>query len=176
METGNRLRRCLRAGDVVARLGGDEFVVILEHASDLQQIEAAARRLLAVVCEPLQLCGLECRSTASIGIAMFPDDGEDETTLTKNADMAMYRAKEEGKNGFRFFVKQNKTQSVERLVFEARLRQALDRDEFSLHYQPKVDVATDQITGVEALLRWTAPDLGTAVAERSSFRSPKKPV
>ncbi|MGO4869775.1 MAG: EAL domain-containing protein [Roseiarcus sp.] len=160
VETANRLRRCLRAGDVVARLGGDEFVVILEHAKDLQEVDAAARRLLDVVCEPVQLCGLECRSTASIGVAMFPDDGEDETALTKNADMAMYRAKEEGKNGFRYFVKQSKTQSVERLAFEARLRQALDRDEFSLHYQPKVDVATDQVTGVEALLRWTAPDLG----------------
>ncbi len=160
VETGNRLRQCLDAGDVVARLGGDEFVIILQRASDSQQIEAAARRLLKVVCEPLQLCGLECRATASIGIAVFPDDGENELTLTKNADMAMYRAKEEGKNGFRFFVKQSKTPSVERLVFEARLRQALERDEFSLHYQPKVDVATDQITGVEALLRWTLPDLG----------------
>jgi len=160
IETANRLRHCLRAGDVVARLGGDEFVIILEHASDLRQVEAAARRLLSVVCEPLQLCGLECRATASIGIAVFPDDGEDEPTLTKNADMAMYRAKEEGKNGFRFFVKQSKTQSVERLVFEARLRQALERDEFSLHYQPKVDATTEQITGVEALLRWTLPDLG----------------
>jgi diguanylate cyclase (GGDEF)-like protein len=160
VETGNRLRRCLRAGDVVARLGGDEFVVILEHASEAKQIEAAARKILSVVGQPLQLCGLECRATASIGIAVFPNDGDDETTLTKNADMAMYRAKEEGKNGFRFFVRQSKMQSVERLVFEARLRQALDRDEFSLHYQPKVELASDRITGVEALLRWTLPDLG----------------
>ncbi len=158
--TSNRLRRTLSAGDVVARLGGDEFVVILERASDLKEIEAVARQLLAVVCEPLQLSGLECRTTASIGIAVFPDDGEDEMTLTKNADIAMYRAKEEGKNGFRFFIRQNKTQSVERLVFEARLRQALERNEFSLDYQPKVDATTEQITGVEALLRWTLPDLG----------------
>ncbi|MGO8800638.1 MAG: GAF domain-containing protein [Roseiarcus sp.] len=160
VETGNRLRRCLRAGDVVARLGGDEFVVILEHASEAKQVEVAARKILSVVGQPMQLCGLECRATASIGIAMFPSDGDDELTLTKNADMAMYRAKEEGKNGFRFFVRQSKMQSVERLVFEARLRQALDRDEFSLHYQPKVDVASGRITGVEALLRWTLPDLG----------------
>ena len=160
VETGNRLRRCLRVGDVVARLGGDEFVVILEHASEPKQIEAAARKILSVVGQPLQLCGLECRATASIGIAVFPNDGDDELTLTKNADMAMYRAKEEGKNGFRFFVRQSKMQSVERLVFEARLRQALDRDEFSLHYQPKVELASDRITGVEALLRWTLPDLG----------------
>ena len=160
VETGNRLRRSLRGGDVVARLGGDEFVIILEHASEARQIEAAARKILSVVGQPLQLCGLECRATASIGIAMFPNDGDDEQTLTKNADMAMYRAKEEGKNGFRFFVRQSRTQSVERLVFEARLRQALDRDEFSLHYQPKIELASGRVTGLEALLRWTSPDLG----------------
>jgi diguanylate cyclase (GGDEF)-like protein len=160
VEIGARLRQCLRAGDVVARLGGDEFVAILEQACEPQQVEAAARKLLSVISQPIELCGLECRSTASIGVAMFPSDGEDELTLTKNADMAMYRAKEEGKNGFRFFTSKNAMPSVERLVFEARLRQALERDEFSLHYQPKVDVATNQITGVEALLRWTLPDLG----------------
>jgi diguanylate cyclase (GGDEF)-like protein len=160
VETGNRLRRSLRAGDAVARLGGDEFVIILEHASESKQIEAAARKILSVVGQPLQLCGLECRATASIGIAVFPNDGDDEQTLTKNADMAMYRAKEEGKNGFRFFVKQSRTQSVERLVFEARLRQALDRDEFSLYYQPKIELAGGRVTGLEALLRWTSPDLG----------------
>jgi diguanylate cyclase (GGDEF)-like protein len=160
VEIGNRLRQSLRPGDVCARLGGDEFVVILEHASEPHDVENAARHLLAVVGQSVQLCGVECRATASIGVAMFPNDGEDEATLTKNADMAMYRAKEEGKNGFRFFTRQDRMQSVERLVIEARLRQALERNEFVLHYQPKVDVATEQITGVEALLRWTLPDLG----------------
>jgi diguanylate cyclase (GGDEF)-like protein len=160
VEIGSRLRRSLRAGDVVARLGGDEFVVILEQAAEPEQAEVAARKLLGIVSQPLTLCGLECGSTASIGIAMFPSDGEDAATLTKNADMAMYHAKEDGKNAFRFFRSQSRVPSVERLVFEARLRQALDRGEFSLHYQPKVDVATQQITGVEALLRWTQPDLG----------------
>ncbi len=142
VEIGNRLRQSLRPGDVCARLGGDEFVVIIEQASECREVEAAARRLLAVVSQPLQLCGLECRATASIGVAMFPNDGEDELTLTKNADLAMYRAKEAGKNGFRFFTSQDTMPSVERLVFEARLRQALDRDEFSLHYQPKVAAAS----------------------------------
>jgi diguanylate cyclase (GGDEF)-like protein len=160
VETGERLRNCLGPGDVVARLGGDEFVVILEEASGPRRIEGKARRLLAAICEPLHLRGLECRATASIGIAVFPGDGEDELSLTKNADMAMYRAKEEGKNGFRFFVNHSRTPSMERLVFEARLRQALERNELSLHYQPKVDAATNRITGVEALLRWTLPDLG----------------
>jgi EAL domain-containing protein (putative c-di-GMP-specific phosphodiesterase class I) len=106
------------------------------------------------------LCGHECHTTASIGIAMFPADGTDVQTLTKNADMAMYRAKEDGKNGFRFFTEEAKTQSIERLTLETSLRRALDREEFSLHYQPKVDLASGRITGVEALLRWTHPELG----------------
>jgi EAL domain-containing protein (putative c-di-GMP-specific phosphodiesterase class I) len=115
---------------------------------------------LSVLSQPLQLSGHECHTTASIGIAMYPSDGADVQTLTKNADMAMYLAKEEGKNGFRFFTREIKPQSIERLTLEAALRRALDRDQFALHYQPKVDMATGQITGVEALLRWTHPDLG----------------
>ena len=109
---------------------------------------------------PLQLSGHECHTTASIGIAMYPSDGVDVQTLTKNADMAMYLAKEDGKNDFRFFTKEIKTQSIERLTLETALRHALDRNQFALHYQPKVDMATGQITGVEALLRWTHPELG----------------
>src|SRR4030088_831098 len=105
--------------------------------------------LLATVSRPLELCGLECHTTASIGIAMYPTDGTDVPTLTKNADMAMYLAKEDGKNGFRFFAKEVKTQSIERLKLETGLRHALEREEFLLHYQPKVDLATGQITGVE---------------------------
>ena len=112
----------------------------------------------------MQLSGHECHTTASIGIAMYPADGTDVQTLIKNADMAMYLAKEDGKNDFRFFTKEIKTQSIERLTLETALRRALERDQFSLHYQPKVDMATGQITGVEALLRWTHPDLGAGVA------------
>ena len=150
----------LRSSDVVARLGGDEFVVILEEAAERDDIERIARNLLSVLSQPLQLSGHECHTTASIGIAMYPSDGADVQTLTKNADMAMYLAKEDGKNGFRFFTKEIKTQSIERLTLETALRRALERDQFALHYQPKVDMATGQITGVEALLRWTHPDLG----------------
>jgi predicted signal transduction protein with EAL and GGDEF domain len=107
------------------------------------------------------LCGHECHTTASIGIGMYPADGTDVQTLTKNADIAMYLAKEDGKNGFRFFTKDVKAQSIERLLLETGLRHALDRNQLSLHYQPKVDLVTGQITGVEALLRWNHPDLGT---------------
>jgi diguanylate cyclase (GGDEF)-like protein len=160
VEIGNRLRRTLRASDVVARLGGDEFVVILEEAAESQDVERIAHNLLSVLGEPMQLSGHECHTTASIGIAMYPSDGSDVQTLTKNADMAMYLAKEDGKNGFRFFTKETKTQSIERLTLETALRHALDRDQFTLQYQPKVDMTTGQITGVEALLRWTHPDHG----------------
>ena len=161
VEIGGRLRRALRSSDVVARLGGDEFVVILEEAAERPEVERIAGDLLSVLSQPLQLSGHECHTTASIGIAMYPSDGTDMQTLTKNADMAMYLAKEDGKNGFRFFTKEFKTQSIERLKLESALRRALERDQFSLHYQPKIDMASGQITGVEALLRWNHPDLGT---------------
>jgi diguanylate cyclase (GGDEF)-like protein len=160
VEIGDRLRRSLRSSDVVARLGGDEFVVILEEAAQIDDVERVARTLLSVLSHPVHLSGHECHTTASIGIAMFPADGGDVQTLTKHADMAMYRAKEDGKNGFRFFIRDVKTQSIERLMLEAALRNALEREQLSLHYQPKVDLATGQVTGVEALLRWTHPDLG----------------
>jgi diguanylate cyclase (GGDEF)-like protein len=160
VEISNRLRRELRSSDIVARLGGDEFVVILEQTAERGDIEAVTRKLLSAVGEPVQLNGHECQTTASIGIAMFPSDGSDVHTLTKNADMAMYLAKEDGKNDFRFFTKEVKMLSIERLTLETCLRHALARDEFSLHYQPKVDLVTRQITGVEALLRWTHPERG----------------
>jgi diguanylate cyclase (GGDEF)-like protein len=160
VEIANRLRGTLRSGDVVARLGGDEFVVILENPAESQDVETTARALLTALSQPLHLSGQQCHTTASIGIAMFPADGTDVQTLTKNADMAMYLAKEDGKNGFRFFTKTVKAQPIERLMLETSLGQALDRNEFSLHYQPKLDLASEQITGVEALLRWTHPELG----------------
>ena len=160
VEIAGRLRGALRASDVVARLGGDEFVVILEETAERDDVERIARDLLIVLGQPLQLSGHECHTTASVGIAMYPSDGGDAQTLTKNADMAMYLAKEDGKNGFRFFTRDVKTQSIERLTLETALRRALERDQFSLHYQPKVDMATGQITGVEALLRWTHSELG----------------
>ena len=161
VEIGGRLRRALRSSDVVARLGGDEFVVILEEVAERPEVERIAGDLLSILSQPLQLSGYECHTTASIGIAMYPTDGTDVQTLTKNADMAMYLAKEDGKNAFRFFTREFKTQSIEQLKLETALRRALERDQFTLHYQPKIDIASGQITGVEALLRWNHPDLGT---------------
>jgi diguanylate cyclase (GGDEF)-like protein len=123
VEIANRLRQALRASDVVARLGGDEFVVILEEAAESHDVERIASNLLSVLSQPLQLSGHECHTTASIGVAMYPVDGPDAQTLTKNADTAMYLAKEDGKNGFRFFVEQTEAQSIERRTLETALRQ-----------------------------------------------------
>ena len=144
----------------MARLGGDEFVVLLEEIAERDDVERIAGHLLSALGRPMQLSGHECHTTASIGIAMYPSDGSDAQTLTKNADMAMYLAKEDGKNGFRFFSREIKTQSIERLTLESALRRALEREQFSLHYQPKIDMTSGQITGVEALLRWAHPELG----------------
>ncbi|MGX4774086.1 bifunctional diguanylate cyclase/phosphodiesterase [Bradyrhizobium guangdongense] len=161
LEVAARLRNALRASDVVARLGGDEFVVILDQCGEIDDVQRIASELLAALAQPMELAGHECHTTASIGIAMYPANGADAQTLTKNADMAMYLAKEDGKNGYRFFSKEVKTQSIERLSLESALRRALEREQFSLNYQPKVDMESGQITGVEALLRWNHPDLGS---------------
>lgn len=160
VEMAERLRSGLRASDVVARLGGDEFVVLLNEVPDEQQTTTVAHHLLSVLSKPMELSGQECRVTASIGVTIFPKDGTDEQDLLKNADNAMYLAKQEGKNGVRVFSNELKTQSVDRLVMESGLRRALDRNELCLHYQPKLDVTTGRVAGVEALLRWMHPDLG----------------
>jgi diguanylate cyclase (GGDEF)-like protein len=160
VEMAVRLNGVVRASDVVARLGGDEFVVLLNEITGSEQAIAVARNLLTAFSKPLVLDGHECRITGSIGIAMFPADGADEQTLMKNADIAMYLAKAEGKNDVRMFSAEIASQSLERLDIESSLRHAVERGELRLHYQPKVDVVTGRIAGVEALLRWMHPTLG----------------
>jgi diguanylate cyclase (GGDEF)-like protein len=160
VEVSRRLRGCLRDGDVVARLGGDEFVVILNEVEESHRVAKVAHHVVAAIGKPLLLSGRECGVTASVGIALFPADGEDEETLTKHADIAMYTAKQAGKDDFRFFSSEIKSQSAERLKLETNLRQALGGNEFLLHYQPKQNMSTGHITGVEALLRWNHPVLG----------------
>jgi diguanylate cyclase (GGDEF)-like protein/PAS domain S-box-containing protein len=155
-----QIRQCLRAADVVARLGGDEFVVLAEDLTDPAQAAVIARSILSATLKPIVIMGQECRVTASIGIATYPADAEDARTLMKNADMAMYLAKERGKNNFQFYSKENVALSVERLALESNLRRALERNELSVHYQAKVDNKTGEIRGAEALLRWWNPDLG----------------
>jgi diguanylate cyclase (GGDEF)-like protein len=159
-DTAARLKDCLRQSDVVARLGGDEFVVLLQETKDTSQVGAIAKKVLSTIVKPLVIHEQECRVTASIGISMFPTDAEDEQSLTKHADAAMYLAKEQGRSSFRFYSKDIKTQSIERLMLETSLRRALERNEFLLYYQAKQDLRTRNISGVEALLRWRHPDLG----------------
>lgn len=160
-EIAARLRQALRAVDVVARLGGDEFVILIEEVDDLSKVATVARNVLSAVIKPMVIIGQECRVTTSVGVSIYPKDGMDEQSLMKNADIAMYFAKEEGKNNYQFYSKDIKSQSIERLLIETNLRQALERKEFSLHYQAKLDFKTNAITGVEALLRWQNPSLGS---------------
>jgi diguanylate cyclase (GGDEF)-like protein len=159
-EVANRLKACLRDSDTVARLGGDEFVVLLTELGDEQYAATVAQKIITAVARPFTLLGQEFRVTASIGISTYPKDGPDEQTLTKNADIAMYQAKEDGKNNFQFYSELLNANSLERLTLESSLRHALERNEFQLYYQAKRDIATGQITGMEALLRWQHPDLG----------------
>jgi diguanylate cyclase (GGDEF)-like protein len=160
-EVAVRLRTCVRESDTVARFGGDEFVVILPTLGDGKYAATVAQKILAVIARPFTLIGHEFRITTSIGISTFPQDGLDEQALTKNADIAMYQAKDEGKNNFQFYSEKLNANSLERLTLESSLRHALERKEFRLHYQAKRDIVSGRITGMEALLRWQHPDLGT---------------
>ncbi|MEO5677855.1 MAG: EAL domain-containing protein, partial [Usitatibacter sp.] len=160
-EVAARLKSCLRESDTVARLGGDEFVALLPELGQENYAADVARKILSAIARPFILRGQEYAVTASIGISVFPDDGRDEQTLKKNADIAMYRAKEEGRNNFKFYSDKLNAYSLARLSLESGLRHALEREEFELCYQPKREIATGRITGVEALLRWRHPDLGT---------------
>jgi diguanylate cyclase (GGDEF)-like protein len=160
-EVATRLKGCVRDSDTVARLGGDEFVVLLPQLEDEKYAAIVAQKILAAAARPFSLMGQEFRVTASIGISTYPQDGLDEQTLTKNADIAMYQAKAEGKNNFQFYSEKLNANSLERLTLESSLRHALERNEFRLHYQAKRDIASGRITGMEALLRWEHPDLGT---------------
>jgi diguanylate cyclase (GGDEF)-like protein/PAS domain S-box-containing protein len=160
-EIATRLKQTLRVVDVAARLGGDEFVILIEEISDSNHAATVAHKILTSIIKPITIMGQECRITASIGICMFPKDAQDEQSLMKNADIAMYLAKEEGKNNYQFYSGDIQSKSLERLSIETNLRCALDRNELSLHYQAKVDFKTNVITGVEALLRWQNPYLGS---------------
>lgn len=162
-EVSRRLSRSIRESDTVARIGGDEFVVLITEITEPSQITQIADKILAEVSTPFTLVGQALRITVSIGIAQYPADGEDEQTLRKHADVAMYHAKQEGKNNAKFYSEQIKTDALERQALESQLRKALEHQEFVLYYQPKFEVATGRITGMKALLRWRHPTLGVVL-------------
>ena len=165
-----RLSVCLRAGDAVtrrmpvataARLGGDEFTVLLTELDQEEDASVVAQRILDRLAQPVHLAAHQMIVTASIGIALFPQDGDSVETLLKHADLAMYFAKRTGPNTFQYFLEPMNARALKRLTMENHLRRALDRGEFSLCYQPQIDLRTGQVSGLEALLRWHNDELGS---------------
>jgi diguanylate cyclase (GGDEF)-like protein/PAS domain S-box-containing protein len=159
-EVGSRLRGSLRATDFVARLGGDEFAVVLEDLHDARSATPVAESLFAVLQTPVTIDGHELFTAASIGISCYPQDGADVQTLLRNADAAMYQAKEHGRGTYRYFSMDMNARAVETLLMANSLRHALDQRQFLLHYQPILDLATGRVRAVEALIRWQHPQLG----------------
>lgn len=159
-EVARRLQACVRASDIVARLGGDEFVVVLSQIAAPADAAAVADKILQALTVPHEIAGHTLHVGASLGIGIHPDDGADVTQLMKNADTALYHAKDSGRSQFQFFTAAMNESVAEQLLLERELHGALQAREFELHYQPKVEAASGRICGVEALLRWRHPELG----------------
>lgn len=155
-----RLNEGVRDMDTVARLGGDEFVVVLEGVHDMEDVVFIANKLLVTLARPLEIAGHEITTTVSIGVSVFPEDGTDTDELLKNADIAMYKAKEAGKNNCQFYTKGMSATAVNYLLLENDLRRAVEQNQLILHYQPQVDLKTGELMGVEALVRWQHPERG----------------
>jgi diguanylate cyclase (GGDEF)-like protein/PAS domain S-box-containing protein len=161
-----RLTQAVRADDTAARISGDEFVVLLEELASADNAAVAVDKLMDVFKTPFVLAGQEVRITASMGISLFPDDGEEASTLLRNADAAMYRAKDEGRNTYQFYTAELTSAAFEHVFLENALRNALERDEFRLVFQPQIDLTTGGIVGAEALLRWHHPAQGVIPPSR----------
>jgi diguanylate cyclase (GGDEF)-like protein len=160
VQAAARLQACAGGADVVARLGGDEFALVLPQVVENADAAAVAERVVEALARPFHLEGQQLFVSASVGIAAYPEDGQDAETLLKNADTAMYGAKNDGRNNYRFYAAAMREHTAQRLQLESQLRQALERAEFLLHYQPKLDLAAGTISGFEALLRWNHPQRG----------------
>jgi len=159
-DMSQRLRSCLRDGDTVARFGGDEFVVLLDDLGSVTDVTGIAQKIIEILKPPFIVGDATLHVTASIGVSLFPNDGEDSGTLLKNADTAMYRAKDLGRNNYQFYSADMSARAFERLTLENSLRHALEREQFTLYYQPQIDVRSGEIVGAEALLRWQHPEFG----------------
>ena len=165
-EVAARLVKCVRAVDTVSRQGGDEFIIILADIGGIDQAAHVAASVLQAIAQPYQLEQHQVQVSTSIGVSVYPNDGADIDTLVKNADLAMYHAKENGRNSFQFFSAEMNARIVERVQLESGLRLALLRQEFVLEFQPEIDIASDVPVGGEALIRWRHPELGLLPPER----------
>ncbi len=166
LKVASRLRSLSRKDDTVARISGDEFVIILENIHDAQDTVVMAQKLINAFQEPLVVQGHELHITLSIGISIYPRDGDDVQTLVRNADAALYRAKAEGRNDFYYYTEELTASAVERLRIESALRNAVKNQELVLYYQPQISLDTGLIVGVEALIRWQHPELGLLMPNR----------
>jgi diguanylate cyclase (GGDEF)-like protein/PAS domain S-box-containing protein len=160
MTVAARLRAALRDDDTVARLSGDEFVVIVSERGDQQLTPAIVQRVMQAVAQPVMLGTKEFFVTCSIGVAVYPSESTNPDTLIEHADIAMYRAKKLGRNNFQFYTPQMNEESLERVRIESALRNAVEREEFVLYYQPQLDIKSGKVCGMEALIRWHSPELG----------------
>jgi len=174
-----RLKSMVRSTDLVARLGGDEFVVVITDVKKTESLAAIAQKILDVILKVMVIKGNDIYITTSIGISLYPYDGQTMQTLMKNADLAMYRAKEQGRNNYQFYTLEMTTRAQEKMALQNAIGHALVKNEFILHYQPKMDLATSRITGIEALLRWQnkeygmiAPDEIVSLAEETGLIIP----
>ncbi|MFC1748750.1 putative bifunctional diguanylate cyclase/phosphodiesterase, partial [Pseudomonadota bacterium] len=159
-QAASRLRNSVRKEDTVARIGGDEFVIAMEHPKESQGIVVLAQKIVNAFHTPIMINSHALHVTVSMGISIFPQDGKDVDTLIKNADIALYQVKDQGRNNFRFYTQEMTTAVFERLTLENSLRHALKNNEMCLHYQPQYCLKTNQILGCEALIRWSRPDKG----------------
>ena len=160
-----RLQDTVRHEDIVARLGGDEFTIILEDISHFEDAGFIAEKILTAIAEPLEIEGKQVATKTSIGISVFPDDANDGDDLTKAADVAMYRAKEQGGNSYQFYTKELNKKAIENMALEAELKVAIKEKQFEVYYQPQITISTDKVVGMEALIRWNHPKRGLLTPE-----------